>query len=288
MKSQSLSLLAAAVVGLSFAAAGCLLGSDPNHNSMIFGGVGGSGTITGAGGNGGTNDPNDPNRAIVGSPVAVFASGLEGFAFETYPDKMQNNLSDTTNPVNTGHDRPALLFDSTQSSPMPGGSATISAPYFGAGQYVDIVKTYGTADPQNWAGKTLHVRIKATTGTFRGGAQLYIKTGMNFVYGALYTTLAVNGNWQEVIFPLGNPTAPLAGYDPGQVVSFGLQLNSSGTGTAQTPVMFNVDSFSVDPPFAVVDAGTTTDAPADTAAVDTAADTAAPVDTAPPSDAAGN
>src|SRR6185436_10972773 len=127
--------------------------------------------------------------------------------------------------------------------------------YSGANQYVDIQKSFGTNNPQDWSGKTLHVRIRASEGTFKGGAQVYAITTGSFVFGGKFTNFTQNNNWQEFTVDVSAPTngagaSPGNGYDPTKVVVFGVQLNSGSAGAGSTPVTFNIDSFSIDPPIA--------------------------------------
>jgi hypothetical protein len=230
---------------------------DPNMNSRLVnppvGGSGGGGGGGGGMGGGGVN----PTGPIVGSVLSAFATSDEGFLINNYNEP--SNLA-----VGTGT-KPTLMFDATQGSPDP-GSLKVTAPYTGSNQYVDIQRSYGTTMPQNWAGKTMHVRIKATEGTFTGGAQVYVITTEGFVFGGTFTNFAANANWQEFTVSVDNPMTKNAGYDPTKVVVFGVQLNSGSAGTTNMPVTFHIDSFSIDPPIAgTQDAGGGgTDAPTTT------------------------
>jgi hypothetical protein len=147
-----------------------------------------------------------------------------------------------------------LAFDGSAGSPTP-GSLKVTAPYSGANQYVDIQKSFGVSSPQDWSGKTLHVRIKATEGTFKGGVQVYAITTGGFIFGGKHTNFGQNNNWQEFTVDVSAPTngagaSPGSGYDPSKVVVFGVQLNTDQAGAGATPVTFNIDSFSIDPPIA--------------------------------------
>ena len=82
-----------------------------------------------------------------------------------------------------------LSFDGAVGNPNP-GSLKVVAPYSGANQYVDIQKSFGTGNPQDWTGKTLHVRIRASEGTFKGGAQVYAITTGSFMFGGKHTNFA--------------------------------------------------------------------------------------------------
>jgi hypothetical protein len=276
MNNQRFALAAMAFAGLCLATAGCILGDDPNKNSQIFG-IGGTTGSADGGGQGGAGGGGGGPGTIVGSAIDLFDTGLEGFAISTYADKLQINLNDPSNPVNTGKPAPVLTFDSAVGNPDP-GSISFMVPYSGANQYGEILKTFPATSPQNWKNKTLHARVRATSGSFKGGVQLYVKTGTAFAYGSFYTPFTATTGWQEITFNLSSGVMNMAaGFDAAQVVEFGAQINSSSTGTAQGPVTFNIDSFSVDPPIVVPDAGPETSSPdADT------------TDTAGSSDASGN
>ena len=139
-------------------------------------------------------------------------------------------------------------------NPNP-GSLKVVAPYSGANQYVDVQKSFGTGNPQDWTGKTLHVRIRVTEGTFTGGAQVYAITTGSFVFGGKYTNFMPNNNWQEFTVDVSAPTNGAAHRRARATTrrrssSFGVQLNTGSAGAGATPVTFNIDSFSIDPPIA--------------------------------------
>jgi len=238
--------------------------------------ISGTGATTGSGG--GTGNPGSGGSTsgtgsgpIIGTPIVTFdtmATGTAGFALDAYHDTAQKNLND---PATGASPAPTIMYDDTQGSPTP-GSLVVTAPYFGASQYVDIQKNIQTT-PQNWMGKTMHVRIKVSSGTFRGGVQLYAKSGMAYVFGGTYINFAAGSNWQEFVLNITAPMTVITGYDPKNIFSYGLQINSGSAGTTQMPVTFNIDSFSIDPPLAaVMDAAAEGGADAST---DTAGDVAA-------------
>ena len=117
-------------------------------------------------------------------------------------------------------DEGTLSFDGAVGNPTP-GSMKVVAPYSGANQYVDVQKSFGTGNPQDWTGKTLHVRIRASEGTFKGGAQVYAITTGSFVFGGKFANFMPNSNWQEFTVDVSAPTngagaSPGSGYDPTQ------------------------------------------------------------------------
>jgi hypothetical protein len=243
------------LLGVSISAGGCLLGSDPNKNSTLFGGgTTGSAGAGGPGGAAGTSGNYCNSGPVPGTIIAGFDTNTESFALDTYHDTAQINLNDIMAPANPP---PALTFDATQGGPTA-GSLSVTAPYSGANQYVDLQKTFGTASLQNWTGKTVHACIKVTQGTFKGGVQFYVKTGATYYFAGTYTTFPTGSGYQEFRLNVDAPMmiGPGTGtYDAAHVVSVGMQLNSSGAGLTQMPVTFSIDSFSITPPFPVVDAG---------------------------------
>jgi hypothetical protein len=240
------------LLAFGIAAAGCW-GSDPEMNSQIYMGQAGT-TGSGTGGTGtGTGGTGNPNGAIIGSPLALFNTGAEGFIFGTYDEPA--NLNGASSSM-----KGTLSFDSAVGNPDP-GSLKILAPYSGANQYVDIQRQFGTNNPQDWSGKTIHVRIRATEGMFKGGAQVYAITTGSFIFGGKFANFMPNNNWQEFTINVSAPTNgdganPGSGYDPTKVIVYGVQLNTGSSGTGSTPVTFNIDSFSIDPPIAGGTAGT--------------------------------
>jgi hypothetical protein len=218
------------------------------------GGAGvGRGGATGSGGTGGdrqlvdaSDDAGlavDGSVSINGDPVATFDSGLDGFVLNSYHDTESLNLGD---PISAAPSLASLTFDLIEGSPTP-GCLEVVAPYSGANQYVDVQKAFGTGGLQNWAGGTLHVRVKVATGTFTGGVQPYVDTGTSYIFGGTFTDFGAGSGWQEFILPVSEPMsiANVSGYDPASVIAFGLQLNTGSTGVAATPVTFFIDSSSL-------------------------------------------
>jgi hypothetical protein len=238
--------------GLLAGGFGCL-GSDPNENSQCYlapcqGDAGPSPTGTagsggpGTGGTGGSGSTG--NGPIVGMPLATFDTGLEGFVFGTYDEKA--NLNGASSPT-----KGTLSFDDAMGSPNPGSMKAV-APYSGANQYIDVQKQFGTGNPQNWSGQTIHVRIRASDGTFKGGAQVYAITTSGFIFGGKFTNFGQNSSWQEFTMDVDHPSNgdganASSGYDPTKVVVFGVQLNTGSSGAGAGPVTFNIDSFSLSP-----------------------------------------
>lgn len=245
MKNQRLLLASMIVGGLSFGAAGCILGSDPDHNSMLYGAQGGT---TGGAGNGGAGisgaGGSGPSGMVPGMALALFDTGVDGFVLNNYmelPGSLNKDLGDGSSPT-----PPTVGLDDAVGNPDP-GSLKVTAPYTGANQYVDVQNTgmFGTSHPVNWKGGTLHMRIKCDEGTFAGVAQPYAITTGAYKFGGSSTNFAKNSSWQEFTVNLNSPIRADSGYDASQVVIFGVQLSSGGSGANQGPVTFHIDSVSI-------------------------------------------
>ena len=233
-----LSAAAFAVVGLSFAVAGCILGSDPNVNTVKFGSLGGSNGGAGIGGGGAAGSD---LTTIPGIPIALFDASNESFGFSTYDEP--TNLA-----VHNGGTPPTLDLDMTDSSPAGGGSLKVSAPYSGANQYVDVQsKAFPATMLQNWAGGKLHVRVKVDTGfTFAGQIEPYADTTAGFVFVGTSLNVVAGGGWHDYVVNLDGAMTRNSGYDLKQVILFGVHIGSGTGGGSQGPVTFHIDSFSVE------------------------------------------
>jgi hypothetical protein len=238
-----ISLSRSLVPALALTVAGCF-GSDPNMNSQLANPDAGR---TGTGGVGSI----DPAKPIVGMPVATFDTGLQGYIVDPYHDTNQKNLAD---PAIIGQrpnmEMPTLSFESGMGSPSP-GSVKIVAPYFGASQFVQLeAMSFGTSNTRNWKGGKLHLRIQVIAGTFTGGAQVYVKTGSAYVFGGTYFNFPAGKGWQEFAMDVDMPMTPGTSgvYDPAEVITLGVQLNTGDSGSSAGPVTFLVDSFSIDLP----------------------------------------
>jgi len=196
----------------------------------------------GSDGAGGARALADAAAPIAGTAIDTFDTESD-FGFNPYHDTFQTNLANLDSLE--GGVPPPLGFDSSQGSPSP-GSLKVTIPFSGPNQYVDI-QSYVFAVPQDWSGRTLHVRLKVDEGaTFRGVAQLYVDTGVSYVPADSSVNVAPGSQWQELAMDLSHPmtTDPSGRFNPKQVVLYGLQLNSGSTGA--TPATFHVDSFSLD------------------------------------------
>jgi len=229
------------------AAVGCF-GSDPNENSQIFSdtpptpaGTGGSGT--GTGGMGGMLG------AIVGNPLATFDTGTQSFILDDYMDSdpTYTNIANKPKWADKGKTPPSLTHNASDGSPSP-GSIQVVAPFDGRNQHFDV-QSPSLAPLQNWTGGTLHVRIRITSGSLSAGAgaQLFVKTTQQYVYGGSYVNFPTmgQGNWKDFTIALDSPMTKNTGYDAAQAISYGVQVNTGSAVTTQGSVTFEIDSFAV-------------------------------------------
>jgi hypothetical protein len=189
----------------------------------------------------------DAAAPIAGTAVDTFDTESD-FGFNPYHDTLQTNLGNEDSL--DGGVAPTLTFDSTAGSPAP-GSLKVTVPFSGPNQYVAI-QSYVFAVPQDWSGRSLHVRLKVDEcATFRGFAQLYVDTGVSYVPADSNVNLAPGSQWQDIAMDVSHPmtTDPSGRFNPKQVVVYGLQLNSGSAGvntTPATPATFHIDSFSLE------------------------------------------
>jgi hypothetical protein len=237
------SLASTIVLALS---TGALLGTAASCSS------GGGSTPTDAGngdhpasGDGATAQaPADAADGASGHTVSfTFDDGLDGFVLNpfqgTNPGDVVNIGAPRTSDAGTGDDGATandgaaggsdagagaiatLDIDRQDGNPLP-GSLKVVAPFTDYNQIVDVTLPLNGAF-QNWSGKTLHAKVRLTSGAFNGGAIIYVQTTLNYTfYMSLWTALPL-GRWQSLTFDLsGISTAD-------QVIAFGIQI---GTGAA--------------------------------------------------------
>ncbi|HKO94508.1 MAG TPA: hypothetical protein VJU61_25315 [Polyangiaceae bacterium] len=94
------------------------------------------------------------------------------------------------------------------------------------------------------------------SGTFTGVAQL-LATSSSVTSARSTTTLRSDGGWQDLTLDVGDAPRPSLGFDPAQIVAFGLQFHvgpNLGLATRGL-VVFQIDSFSLESPPDPRDAG---------------------------------
>ena len=230
------------IAGLVMAAWGCSSQALDQPAPLDGGGVGDGGAGgSGVGGSATGGSGGNVIGPLLGSSVAVFNGDIEGFDLNMYDEP--TNLASPTKP---SVPPPTLSFDATQGSPSP-GSLLVTAPFSGANQYVDVEKVVGIPTPLDWSGKILHVRLKVSQGTFHGIAEPYVSTTGTYAFGGTSFNVGPSTGWQEFAFDLSTAMTRNPGYNPAQVMVFGLYLNTGGAGANSTPVIFNIDSFYLSP-----------------------------------------
>ena len=179
---------------------------------------------------------------IIGTPLETFDSNAHGFALNPFAEA--TNLALAPNPA-------TATWIADDGSPDP-GCMKITVPYSGPNQWADLEAPAFQAPWPNWAGKTLHVRIKLDpNSTFSGTPRVYVKTGTAYVfYTAAFTPYPAASGWQEFSLPLDSP-APvppaLPGADAAQIRTYGVDPLTAPEGQPMpTPVTFYVDSFSIE------------------------------------------
>jgi hypothetical protein len=76
---------------------------------------------------------------------------------------------------------------------------------------------------------------------------MYVDTGTTYSFGGTYTNWGKGSDWQEFTLNINNPMSfgVQTTYDPTQVITYGMQLNTGSAGTSAKPVTFLIDSFSI-------------------------------------------
>lgn len=176
--------------------------------------LGGAGPGSGGGAGHGTGGSSPTDAGAPGSGFGyTFDTSAQGFALNPYvPTPPMKNLAAPDSGAS-----PTLVADPTD------GFLTLSASFTDYRQSVDAV--IGLQPAQNLSGKTLHARVRLTSGTFPVGmgATLHASSGTSYNYtGGPYTTL-VAGSWTDLTLDLTMAAAP---FDPTMVVQIGLQVYS--------------------------------------------------------------
>ena len=200
------------------------------------------GGYAGAGSGGATAQGIPAAGAIIGTPLETFDSSAHGFALNSFVEA--SNLALAPSPA-------TATWVADEGSPDP-GCMKITAPYSGPNQWADLEAPALPAPWPNWAGKTLHVRIKLDpNSTFSGSPRVYVKTGTDYVfYTTTFMPYPAGAGWQEFTLPLASP-APvppaLPGADAAQIRTYGVDPLTAPEGQpVPTSVTFYVDSFSIE------------------------------------------
>lgn len=138
-----------------------------------------------------------------------------------------------------------LEFDGTDGNPA-NGSLKASMTFTDYEQQVDAI--VGPFPAYNLMGRTLHAKIKLTSGSFPSGSGVVLHAGTTAMYlygGGAYTALPTVGTWTDLTLDLSTVTTAM--WDPTQVVQIGIQISSgsrpeAGAYPGPNPVVFNIDT----------------------------------------------
>jgi hypothetical protein len=247
-------------------------GGDAGSGGATAGTGGAGGAAAGTGG--GAADMLGP---IVGIPLATFDTTVEGFFLDTSPSGVfAGNNGVQQNRAGYPIFAPvALSHDPTAGSPTPGCLA-LSTSFTGTCcEYVQVMSP--VAGAQDWSDRILHARVRVVSGNFAGIAQLLVET-TSAGYGWSTARVPLDGNWHELTLDVGHPPSPGGdGWDATRITGFGLQFHTGQNLGQMTsgPVVFQLDSFSLEQVIAPPDGGAP-DGPSADAAPDRP-----PVDAAP-------
>jgi len=202
-------------------------------------GVAGS-TATGTAGGGGTSATTNTDPATF---AYLYNSSVEGWVLNNYADGGRANLAD---PAQASTPAPTIAVDTAVGNP-DAGSLKVTAHFTDWKQYVDAV--INVSPPKTLTGRVLRARVRLTSGSFGGGAQIHAGTGSSYRFAAgAWTTMTV-GNWTELAIELDAARAADAMFDPSMVVQIGVKFDTGGDGIATAfggPVdaVFQIDTVS--------------------------------------------
>lgn len=235
------------------------------------GGAAAGGAAAGGAAAGGT-------EAVAGSPSAGESSGgsstagMDGaggsgeplvYPFDTDLQtwKLEYTSSGTYGPPATPMTAPKILeadvgvaWTNMEGNPAtPPGAIKVSIPYATPSQYVGV----GISLPVgvDLTDKIIRAKVKVLSGlgdpvdlmTNPGGAKLYVKTGVGYVYAAgTFTNLNVIGSWIAITFDLTAPSfvamSEAGTFDPKDVREIGIQFDTGSTTTTPMPAVELIDS----------------------------------------------
>jgi hypothetical protein len=177
----------------------------------------------------------------------IYSSSVEGWSLNNYADTSRVNLAD---PARAASPAPTIVHDSAVGNP-DAGSLKVTAHFTDWKQYVDAVIN---VSPQKMlTGRVLRARVRLTSGTFGGGAQIHAGTGTSYKFAAgAWTTMTV-GNWTELAIDLdaarAADTSTTDKFDPSMVVQIGVKFDTGGDGIttpfgAPIDAVFQIDTVS--------------------------------------------
>ena len=197
-------------------------GAAGTSSSGSAGTTGAGGSIsTGTAGGGGTSATTNTDPATF---AYLYNSSVEGWVLNNYADGGRANLAD---PARASTPAPTIAVDTAVGNP-DAGSLKVTAHFTDWKQYVDAV--INVSPPKTLTGRVLRARVRLTSGSFGGGAQIHAGTGSSYRFAAgVWTTMTV-GNWTELAIDLDAARAADAMFDPSMVVQIGVKFDTGGDG----------------------------------------------------------
>ena len=227
-------------------------GGDAGSGGGTAGSGGAGGAAAGTGG--GTVDPLGP---IIGMPLATFDTTVDGLFLDfTQSGVFAGNNGSQHNLVGfAGVPLPTLSHDPTAGSPTP-GCLDLSASFTGTCcEYVQVMSP--VAGAQDWSDRILRARVRVVSGNFAGIAQLLVEnSSAGYAWGTARVPL--DGNWHELTLDVGHPPNPPGDFwDATRISGFGVQFHTGQNVGQMTsgPVVFQLDSFSLEKAIAPPDGG---------------------------------
>src|SRR5262245_38851929 len=205
-----------------------------NPGSAGSSGPGAAGTT----GSGGATTNTDPATFAY-----LYATGAEGWVLNNYADGSRMNLAD---PARAASPAPALAQDPSVGNPDP-GSLKVTAHFTDWKQYADAV--INVSPSKMLTGRVLRARVRLTSGSFGGGAQIHAGTGNSYRFAAgAWTTMTV-GQWTEPALDLAAAKAADSMFDPSMVVQIGVKFDTGGDNVttpfgAPIDAVFQIDTVS--------------------------------------------
>ena len=145
----------------------------------------------------------------------------------------------------------AATWDPSVGNPSA-GSVSLFIPFSGPNQQLVFDDTFGST-PTNLTGKTLTVRVRLDSGlnasaSFPGGVKLIVKSTASYYYASTnwvnLDSQSGSPTWTTLTFNCDSPFYTQAGYLASQIVQFGLEFNTGGSGTF-VPAALHIDDFEV-------------------------------------------
>jgi hypothetical protein len=195
--------------------------------SAVTGSAGSAAGSTGTGSAGTTGSGGATTNTDPATFAYLYANGVEGWVLNNYADGGRANLAD---PARNASPAPTITHDATVGNP-DAGSLKVTAHFTDWKQYVDAI--INVSPRKMLTGRVLRARVRLTSGSFTGGAQIHAGTGDSYEFAAgTWTTMTV-GQWIELAIDLdamkAADTMPPT-FDPSMVVQIGVKFDTGGDG----------------------------------------------------------